>query len=437
MTRFPKLGSVLVCALLGANVGCSADSGSGSRASGGGTGGSGGTGGKAAGGATSGGAAAGGSVSTGGSGTGGSTSGGTSSGGVSSGGTSGGGSGGTGGPLPPDPCIAAGTCPAGEWINVTPSSLVMPDFGGGPIVADPDTASDLYFGGGGDGLWKSTDYGNTWTNINAGIGYVPMGYIMAVFPGTPTRIIVAGYKNVHKSTDGGATFTDVAFDFPAELYSIQIDPYDSTHLISGLHEADGIVESTDSGDSWNYVGTTGFPTGGKSWFVFFIDTGSAATTHDTWFAIAQDGGSATKTVDAGGNWATPTGLTGLQHVHGNAQIFQSGSTIFVPGINGPGQGLYKSTDTGGTFTKVLDGNLSVAWGTANNVYTMWGWACSGCDLGASFAVAPMPAGTTFDKPTVPDAMNIGANHVAVTSDGTHNIFVGMMWKDGVWRYVEP
>jgi hypothetical protein len=34
-------------------------------------------------------------------------------------------------------------------------------------------------------------------------------------------------------------------------------------------------------------------------------------------------------------------------------------------------------------------------------------------------------------------MNIGANHVAVTSDGNHNIFVGTMWKDGIWRYVEP
>jgi hypothetical protein len=313
----------------------------------------------------------------------------------------------------------------------------MPDFGPGPIVLDPDTPSDLYMGGGGDGLWRSTDYGNTWSKINSSVSYVPMGYIMAVLPGTPTAILVAGYKVVHKSTDGGATFRDIAFNFPDSLYSIQIDPYDPTHLISGLHEVDGIVESFDSGESWHYVGTGNFPSGGRSWYVFFIDTGDAATTRKTWFAIAQSGGSPAITSNAGTSWTVSSGVNGLEHPHGNAQIFQRGDTLFVPGIYGPGGGLYKSTDRGASFTKVLNGDLGIAWGTDKNVYAMFGWACSGCALGSSFAVAPLPAGTSFTKPTVPAGLTIGANHVAVTSDGTHNIFVGTMWKDGVWRYVEP
>jgi hypothetical protein len=37
---------------------------------------------------------------------------------------------------------------------------------------------------------------------------------------------------------------------------------------------------------------------------------------------------------------------------------------------------------------------------------------------------------------VPEALIVGANHVAVTSDGTHQTFVGTMWSSGVWRYVE-
>ncbi len=365
-------------------------------------------------------------------------------GGASTGGGAGGGGGSAGvrgladaGPLPPDPCIAANTCPLGTWISVTPSNAKQLDFGTGPIVGDPSRPSDLYMAGGGDGVWKSVDYGNTWVKINDTVPYVPMGYVMAVLPGTPATVLVAGFKVVHKSTDGGVTFKDVPFAFPDSLYSMQIDPYDSKHLLSGLHEVDGIVESTDGGDSWKYAGTGGFPSGGKSWYVFFVDMGAAATTHDNWFAIAQDGGSAVRTTNAGAQWTIPTGLNGFTHPHGNAQIFQSGDDIFVPGTGGPGDGLYKSTDRGQTFTKVLAGPLSIAWGTSKNAYTMWGWACSKCDLGANFQWAPLPAGTVFTKPTVPAGLNIGANHVVVTSDGQHSIFVGTMWAAGVWRYVEP
>jgi hypothetical protein len=357
------------------------------------------------------------------------------SGGVGNGGTSGGAN---AQPLPPDPCIAANSCPAGEWINVTPPELVIPEFGPGPVVSNPGKPSDLYSGGGGDGLWKSSDYGNTWHKINDTIGYIPMGLIVAVAPTTPPTLWAAGYKMVFKSIDDGVTFNSIAFDFPDSLYSIQVDPYNNDHLISGLHEVDGIVESIDGGESWHYVGTTDFPTGGKSWYVFFIDTGDAATTHDSWFAIAQDGGSATITRDAAAHWVVPTGIAGLQHAHGNAQIFQQGNALFAAGIAGEaGDGMYKSDDGGQSFTKVTDGSLSIAWGSQKNVYGMWAWACAGCDLGSSFTVAPLPAGDAWTKPAVPMAMNIGANHIAVTSDGSHTIFVGTMWSTGIWRYIEP
>lgn len=366
----------------------------------------------------------------------GSSAGGNESSGSARGGASSNGDGGE--TLQPDPCIADNSCRAGEWINVTPPDLVNPEFGPGPVVGNPGVPSDLYSGGGGDGLWKSSDYGNTWTKINADIGYVPMGLVVAVAPTTPATIWAAGYKVLFKSIDDGQSFETIEFDFPDSLYSIQVDPYDSAHLISGLHEIDGIVESTDAGETWQYVGTAGFPSGGKSWYVFFLDTGDAATTRNSWIAIAQDGGSPTKTSDGGDTWIVPTGVTGLQHAHGNAQIFQQGASVFVAGIAGEnGDGMYKSTDAGESFTKVADGALSLAWGTEKNVYGMWAWACSGCDLGSGFTVAPLPAGDAWTKPAVPADMIIGANHIAVTSDGTHNIFVGTMWKSGIWRYVEP
>ena len=174
----------------------------------------------------------------------------------------------------------------------------------------------------------------------------------------------------------------------------------------------------------------GFPTGGVSWYPFFLG-------RTTWLAIAQGGGSVTVTRNGGATWEIPEGIDGLQHAHGNAQIFQQGDTLFVPGVAGPGQGVYRSDDLGASFTRVLDGAYSVSWGTADNVYAMWGWACADCDLGAGFHVAALPEATTWDAPEVPAALNIGANHVAVTSDGTHDVFVATMWSTGIWRYVEP
>lgn len=342
-----------------------------------------------------------------------------------------------GDPLDPDPCIAAGTCPPGEWIDVTPTDLGGDlDFGPGPIVVDPGRPSDLYMAGGGDGVWRSTDYGNTWERINSEIGYVPMGLVIAVAPTTPATVWIAGYHVVYRSTDGGVTYEMLPNELDAEPYSFALDPNDDAHLVSGLHEADGIVESIDGGVTWQDVGTNGFPGGGKSWYVFFVEQDDAEATRGSWLAIAQDGGSVTRTLDGGATWTIPSGIDGLQHGHGNAQIAQVGDTIFVPGVGGPGDGIYRSTDRGASFTRVREGAYSVAWASDDRVYGMWGWACSDCDLGASFAVAPLP-GDDWEAPPVPANLVIGANHMAVTSDGNHHVFVGTMWNAGVWRYVEP
>ncbi len=348
------------------------------------------------------------------------------------------------GPLPPDPCVAAGTCAPGVWVNVTPAdmpaSVLRPTanvFGPGSIAADPSRPSDIYVGGSSAGLWKSSDYGYTWSRLNDTLPDVPRGAVIAVAGTTPATIWAAGYNTIYKSIDGGVTFTQTPLS--VSLYSLKVDPNDGTHLISGLHEADGVYESTDAGASWHAASGSGFPTGGISWFPFFIDTGNATSTRKTWFAIAQNGASAIMTSDGGASWHIPSGLAGLQHAHGNAQIYQNGSALFAPGSNGPeGQGVYRSTDLGASWSRVDSGQRpeAVVWGTSKNVYAMYAWACASCDLGTQFEVAAQP-GASWSTATVPAELVIGPNGVVVTSDGTRNIFVGLMWDQGLWRYIEP
>ena len=371
---------------------------------------------------------------------------------TSKGGTTG--SGGTGSGGKPNIPPAQGT--PGVWEDVTSKdmdpALFMGSsgFGVGNIVTDPARPTDLYVGGYGS-IWKSTDYGLTWSKLdsNPNPPSLALGHVLAVAGTTPDATLwmasVNGPQHVYRSTDGGATFelTGTIPEQPdaASLYSIVVDPYDPNHLISGLHEQDKMLESTDGGATWKFVSGSGWPSGGKSWFPFFLDTGDAATTKSTWLAIAQDGGSAIKTTDGGKTWTIPKGITNLKHPHGTAGLFQNGKTVFIAGVgaDNTGDGVYRSTNLADDFTRVTQGSGGIVWGSSKNVYVMWGWACASCGLnegGPQYQTAPYP-GDTWSKPKLPDGLVWGPNSVATTSDGTHTIYVGSMWATGLWRYVEP
>jgi hypothetical protein len=88
--------------------------------------------------------------------------------------------------------------------------------------------------------------------------------------------------------------------------------------------------------------------------------------------------------------------------------------------------------------RVDSGNYpeAVVWSTTKTVYSMWGWACSGCKFTNAFETSPQP-GTSWALAQLPAGLQIGPNSIVVTSDGTHNIFVGAMWATGMWKYIEP
>jgi hypothetical protein len=70
------------------------------------------------------------------------------------------------------------------------------------------------------------------------------------------------------------------------------------------------------------------------------------------------------------------------------------------------------------------------------VYAMYAWACSVCNLGTNFLTSPLPGDTWTKGPSSPGLMT-GPNSLVVTNDGNHYVFVGLMWDQGLWRYVEP
>jgi photosystem II stability/assembly factor-like uncharacterized protein len=254
-------------------------------------------------------------------------------------------------------------------------------------------------------------------------------------------------QGVWKSVDGGENWTR-QFVAPGGLirqdyYAPLVDPYDVNHLIMAGHEHDSIVESVDGGQRWTAVPlNNGMLTNGRTGFVFFINTGNAATTRGTWLWIGEQSGGLNGTWRTANSGATWVQVDQNEHPPGAAQIYQpdSNGVVFMAGSNSIfGQGVLRSADYGQTWTHVgLAKNESVVVGTSNNVYSMFGFpAGPGATFASSFELAAEPGTSTWFASATPAGLTQGAAQISAVNDGTNNILIGAMWNSGLWRYVEP
>lgn len=134
-------------------------------------------------------------------------------------------------------------------------------------VAETDPKT-IYIGAAAGGLWKSTDGGMTWTSLfdsqpNPSIGAV------AVAPSNPSIVWVGtGEANnrqsaswgdgVFKSTDGGKTWTHMGLDDTQAIGRVVIDPTnpDVVYVAAvghlwGANSERGLFKTSDGGKTWN------------------------------------------------------------------------------------------------------------------------------------------------------------------------------------------
>jgi hypothetical protein len=351
----------------------------------------------------------------------------------------------------------------GTWINVTPAGVDLTDnlCGNGgtqSVEADPSNPSNLYAEFNCQGIWKSTDYGATWTGpintrrnaatVSDCVGGITVSPSGRDDPPTMYQGCIGGSgEGFWKSVDGGVNWTNY-FVAPGgrsrqDYYAPLVDPYDENHLIMAGHEHDSIVESHDGGRKWSAVPLDiGMLTNGRTGFVFFINTGNAATTRGTWLWIGEQSGGLNgtwRTADSGATWVQ---VDTNEHPLGAAQIFQpdSNGVVYMAGSSSIlGQGVLRSADYGQTWTHVgLTNNESVVFGTSKNVYSMFGFpAGPGGTFDPSFELAAQPGDGTWVAPGTPAGLTQGAAQISAVNDGSNNILVGAMWNSGLWRYVEP
>ena len=118
--------------------------------------------------------------------------------------------------------------------------------------------------GGGHGVYKSIDAGETWSAANRGM----MDYrisALAVAPQQPQTVYAGGDDGeLFKSTDGGETWTDLTDRLPPQMGShhsiwhIALDPANPEGVYV-LADGVGVLNSSDGGASWRPLGMPGEP----------------------------------------------------------------------------------------------------------------------------------------------------------------------------------
>ena len=192
-----------------------------------------------------------------------------------------------------------GVCNGGVWKTTDAGRTWKPVFDSqgtgsiGSLVVAPSDPNVLYVGSGeglgrpdlsvGDGVYKSTDAGKTWSHLGLRDGQqIPN---IAVDPGNANRLFVAvaGHpygpneeRGIFRSTDGGQSFQKVLFkDVNTGGNDVDIDPTNPNIVYATLWEerqgpwenaqwrgtGGGIYKSTDGGSTWKQL-TTGLPQSG-------------------------------------------------------------------------------------------------------------------------------------------------------------------------------
>jgi ligand-binding sensor domain-containing protein len=224
------------------------------------------------------------------------------------------------------------------WMSLGPEGRTI-----SALVIDPKIPNTLYAGSWGDGVFKSTNGGATWSAINTDLPnhYVTALAIGPALGGTSYVGTLGGVFKMFNSAEGGAIWSAVNTGLTnTHVLVLAIDPAIPGTLYVGT--SDGVFKSTDGGAAW-------INTGLKNTGVYALLINPASP--DTLYAGTSIG--VFKSTNGSATWKVVNSETAFNVLAITPTI---PDTLYM----GTWHGVLKSTDSGVTWEEagLMDSDIS-------------------------------------------------------------------------------
>ena len=223
------------------------------------------------------------------------------------------------------------------------------------LAIDRKRPSRLYAGTFGDGVFRSTDSGTSWSPVNHGLTSLYV-QALAVDPVTPSTLYVGTrflasrdggrVGGILQSTDRGESWSPINAGLPnVSIQALAINPVMPSHLLAGTSA--GLFESVDGGANWS-------PTALASVLVQALAIDPARTSN----LYAGTSAGVFRSTDGGSSWSLSNNGLESTRVTSIAINPVVPTTLYVTIGNGRNGGVFQSMDGGANWSPIVEGLAS-------------------------------------------------------------------------------